>query len=119
MLDGITTVDELCNSRQRFIQVKEFKDKPILLVGTEKGRSDVIDKPMSSGALTAYLKLRGEVVGYLETIPFYSIRRNTAQELQSKIGPEMTRAILAHDPTPVVLEKYYTQERTALVNLTC
>lgn len=118
-LDGIETIDELFNGRQKFINIKpEFLGKPVLVVGTEGGRSINLDQPMRSGALSEYLKRRGEKAGYLEPITFYSIRRNTAQELSNAVGTEMTRAIMAHDPSSRILEKYYIHERTALLNLT-
>ncbi|RSL81666.1 hypothetical protein CDV31_017017 [Fusarium ambrosium] len=119
VLLGIDTIDDLFVRREKNILIKdEFKEKPILLSGGPRGRSVRADVPMSSGSLTEYLKLRGQKIGLTKEITFYSIRRSAAMDLSSKIGSEMTRAIMAHDPQSVVMEKYYTAQRTSLPDLT-
>lgn len=119
VLSGINTIDDLFLQREKNISIKnEFKEKPILLRGGPRGRSVRADQPLSSGALTEYLKLRGQKIGLTKEITFYSIRRSAAMDLSTKIGPEMARAIMAHDPHSIVMEKYYTTQRTSLPNLT-
>ncbi|KAF4954412.1 hypothetical protein FGADI_5278 [Fusarium gaditjirri] len=118
VLVGIDNLDDLFNQRQRHILIKdEFKEKPVLLKGANAGRSVQEDQPMSSLALTEYLKLRGAKIGLTKSITFYSIRRNTAMDLVSNLGPDMARAIMAHEPDSIVMEKYYTSSRTALPDL--
>ncbi|RSL44230.1 hypothetical protein CEP51_016253 [Fusarium floridanum] len=119
VLSGINTIDELFRGQEKNIIIKdEFKDKPVLLKGAPRGMSVKENEPMPSGALTDYLKLRGTKTGLTESITFYSIRRNTAQHLLSKVGADTTRAIMAHDPDSIVMEKYYTVDRTMLPDLT-
>ncbi|KAF5964940.1 hypothetical protein FBULB1_12514 [Fusarium bulbicola] len=119
VLVDIDNLDDLFTQRQRHILIKdEFKEKPVLLKGTNAGRSVQEDQPMSSLALTEYLKLRGTKIGLTKSITFYSIRRNTAMDLVSNLGSEMARAIMAHEPDSLVMEKYYTSSRTALPDLT-
>ncbi|KAL6353632.1 hypothetical protein LRP88_14130 [Fusarium phalaenopsidis] len=119
VLSGINTIDELFKGRERDIIIKdEFKDKPVLLKGAPRGMSVKENEPMPAGALTDYLKLRGTKTGLTESITFYSIRRNTAQDLLSRVGAEKTRAMMAHDPDSIVMEKYYTADRTMLLDLT-
>ncbi|RSL53345.1 hypothetical protein CEP53_007778 [Fusarium sp. AF-6] len=45
-------------------------------------------------------------------------RFSAAMDLSSKIGPEMARVIMAHDLDFIVMEKYYTAQRTSLPDLT-
>ncbi|KAJ4190733.1 hypothetical protein NW755_004947 [Fusarium falciforme] len=119
VLSGINTIDDLFLQREKNISIKnEFKEKPILLRGGPRGRSVQADQPLSSGALTEYLKLRGQKIGLTKEITFYSIRRSAAMDLSTKVGSEMARAIMAHDPHSIVMEKYYTTQRTSLPNLT-
>ncbi|KAM0420799.1 hypothetical protein ACHAPT_011460 [Fusarium lateritium] len=119
VLSGIDTLNDLFRGREKNIIIKdEFKDKPVLLKGAPRGMSVQPDQPMPTGALTEYLKLRGRKTGITESITFYSIRRNTAQELHRKVGADTTRAIMAHDPHSIAMEKYYTADRTMLPDLT-
>ncbi|ENH74143.1 hypothetical protein FOC1_g10007309 [Fusarium oxysporum f. sp. cubense race 1] len=119
VLVGIDNLDDLFTQRQRHILIKdEFREKPILLKGANAGRAVQEDQPMTSLALTEYLKLRGTKIGLTKSITFYSIRRNTAMDLVSNLGSDMARAIMAHEPDPIVMEKYYTSSRTALPDLT-
>ena len=46
------------------------------------------------------------------------MRRNTAQELLTRLGPDDARAMMAHDPNSTVLERYYTTGRSSLIDLT-
>ncbi|KAG5759525.1 hypothetical protein H9Q72_012353 [Fusarium xylarioides] len=118
VLVGINNLDDLFTQRQRYILIKdEFKDKPVLLKGKNAGRSVQEDQPMTSLALTEYLKLRGTKIGLTKSITFYSIRRNTAMDLVSNLGPYMARAIMAHEPDSVGMEKYYISSRTAIPDL--
>ncbi|KAF5023262.1 hypothetical protein F66182_4674 [Fusarium sp. NRRL 66182] len=119
ILKKINTVDELFNGKEKFIVVKdEFKDKPILLAGKKRGLAIDAEKPMASDALTDYMQSRARDIGLIEHVSFYSFRRNTAYSLSESLGPEMARAVMAHDPSSVILEKYYTTNRTLLINLT-
>ncbi|SCN85089.1 unnamed protein product [Fusarium fujikuroi] len=118
VLVGIENLDDLFTQRQRHILIKdEFKEKPVLLKGANAGRSVQEDQPMSSLALTEYLKLRGTKIGLTKSITFYSIRRKTAMDLVSNLGPYMARAIMAHEPDSVGMEKYYISSRTAIPDL--
>ncbi|KAH6950674.1 hypothetical protein DER45DRAFT_649192 [Fusarium avenaceum] len=118
VLVGIETLDDLFTQPQRYILIKdEFKDQPILLAGGSRGLT-VENKPMTSLALTEYLSLRGKKIGLLKSISFYSIRRNTAMDLSTKLGSDMARAIMAHDPDSTMMETYYTADRTAIPDLT-
>lgn len=56
--------------------------------------------------------------GLTESITFYCIRRNTALDYSSKIGPKMARVIMGHNPDSTVMEKYFTVGRTMLPGLT-
>ncbi|KAF4974714.1 hypothetical protein FZEAL_8423 [Fusarium zealandicum] len=93
VLKDIQTLDDPFSGRQRFITIKpEFLNKPILS--------------------------RTPKIGLIQDIQFYSLRRKTAEDLRLALGPDLARAIMAHDPKSVVLEKFNTTDRTALVNLT-
>ena len=119
VLVGIDTLDDLFDQPERHVLVKpEFKDKPILLKGGKRGRSVQENEPMRAAALTEYLSLRGKKIGLVDAVTFYSIRRNTAMDLSAKLGSDMARAIMAHEPNSHVMEKHYTMDRTALPDLT-
>ncbi|KAF5963133.1 hypothetical protein FBULB1_13609 [Fusarium bulbicola] len=96
----------------------EFLDKPVLLAGKKRGQGVEPGKPMGSQALTDYIQLRAQDIGFIEHVTFYSLRRNTAGSLYHTIGPEKARAIMGHDPSSVILENYYVTDRTSFVNLT-
>ncbi|KAG5799943.1 hypothetical protein H9Q69_001037 [Fusarium xylarioides] len=118
-LKNISTIKELFEAKEKFIQIADgFLDKPILIAGKERGFGADPDKPMASYALTEYIQLRAKAIGFIEHITFYSLRRNTAQSLVNSLGSDMARAIMAHDPSTTTLEHYYITDRTSHVDLT-
>ncbi|KAL2421149.1 hypothetical protein ABEF95_002031 [Exophiala dermatitidis] len=107
-LVGIDTVDEALDGTAMNILIKaEFLDKPVLISGVSRGNAVDPDRPLSSNALTQYLKLRGRQVGFPEDITFYSIRRRFATDLARVFGNDAAREIMGHDPKSSILERYY------------
>ena len=59
---------------------------------------DVDLRPLTSTAMSAYIKEKGTKVGYMDDISIYSLRRRTANDLVKKIGLQLTRQIMGHSP---------------------
>lgn len=62
---------------------------------------------MRATALTQYVSLRGQKIGYSQDLTFYSFRRRAATDLTRKIGGDAARSLMNHDPDFRTLEKYY------------
>lgn len=84
-------------------------DEPIFQAGSHRGLS-VSDAPMSSVALTEYLRTRGQRIGYIRTITFYSLRRRTATDFTLLLGADHARRLLGHGPSTRTLERYYLND---------
>ncbi|RTE79345.1 hypothetical protein BHE90_006175 [Fusarium euwallaceae] len=67
----------------------------------------VKDEPITAVALTNYIALRSQKIGYAENLTLYSLRRRADTDLTHKIGHDAARLIMNHDPASRVLEKYY------------
>ncbi|KAF5722886.1 hypothetical protein FMUND_2242 [Fusarium mundagurra] len=107
ILCGIETVDQLFSSRAKYILIKpEFLDKPVFLAAGPRGLK-ITQEPMRATALTTYISLRGQKIGYADVLTFYSLRRRTANDLSRKIGKDAARSLMNHDPDSRTLEKYY------------
>ncbi|RKK86501.1 hypothetical protein BFJ71_g13743 [Fusarium oxysporum] len=107
ILDGIETLDQLFSSEAKYISIKpEFLDKPVFLAASPRGLK-VTEEPMRATALTKYVSLRGQKIGYSQDLTFYSFRRRAATDLTRKIGGDAARSLMNHDPDFRTLEKYY------------
>ncbi|KAF5711462.1 hypothetical protein FGLOB1_4965 [Fusarium globosum] len=107
ILDGIETLDQLFTSQTKYISIKpEFLDKPVFLAAGPRGLT-ITQEPMRATALTTYISLRGQKIGYVDALTFYSLRRRTANDLSRKIGKDAARSLMNHDPDSRTLEKYY------------
>jgi hypothetical protein len=84
-------------------------DEPVFLAGSHRGLS-ISGAPMSSPALTEYLRERGQRIGYRETITFYSLRRRTATDFTLLVGADHARRLLGHGPKTRTLERYYLND---------
>ncbi|KAK2479087.1 hypothetical protein H9L39_08461 [Fusarium oxysporum f. sp. albedinis] len=107
ILDGIETLDQLFSSEAKYISIKpEFLDKPVFLAASPRGLK-VTEEPTRATALTQYVSLRGQKIGYSQDLTFYSFRRRAATDLTRKIGGDAARSLMNHDPDFRTLEKYY------------
>lgn len=55
------------------IVIKEFLDKPVILSGTHRGLNIISEDPATAMALSGYIMIRGQRIGYAGPITFYSI----------------------------------------------
>ncbi|KAH7236763.1 uncharacterized protein BKA55DRAFT_679077 [Fusarium redolens] len=84
----------------------EFLDKPVFLAAGPRGLK-ITQEPMRATALTTYVSLRGQKIGYSQGLTFYSFRRRAATDLTRKIGNDAARSLMNHDPDFRTLEKFY------------
>ncbi|KAF5529603.1 hypothetical protein FPHYL_14197 [Fusarium phyllophilum] len=107
ILCGIEALDQLFTHENKYISVKpEFLDKPVFFATGPRGLS-INQEPIRATALTTYMALRGQKIGYSQALTFYSLRRRTANDLSRKIGKDAVRSLMDHDPDSRTLEKYY------------
>ncbi|KAI5368191.1 hypothetical protein Slin15195_G033250 [Septoria linicola] len=108
ILEGIDTLQELFDTELREFRVKEeHLDDVVFFAGNNRGLGLDKSRPLTSGALTEYLRTRGWRAGFTHAVTWYSIRRRAATDLVPLIGLEMTRLVLGHSPNSNTLEKYY------------
>lgn len=105
ILLNIDSISDLMSYERAKIQVKaEFLKDPIFYAGRPGGRGiDTSDSPPESRAMSAltvsgYLSDRCRAIGYTVPITLYSIRRRVATDLVIRVGPEVARDIMGHDP---------------------
>lgn len=84
-------------------------EEPVFLAGSHRGLS-ISSTPMSSVALSEYLRERGQRIGYNRTITFYSLRRRTATDFTLLVGADHARRLLGHGPNTRTLERYYLND---------
>ncbi|KAK2034950.1 hypothetical protein LX32DRAFT_307459 [Colletotrichum zoysiae] len=109
VFDAVATIDDVFETDRHHIKIKaEFLDKPVLLAGSERGLGLVDDRtPMSAVALSNWLKLRAERMGWPGSVTFYSIRRQTAATYVNTLGVNYARILMCHDPDTRILERFY------------
>ncbi|KAB5555005.1 hypothetical protein GE09DRAFT_1239454 [Coniochaeta sp. 2T2.1] len=116
-IEGLNTIDEVREYSGHRILIKPgFLDQPVFFAGLPGGRG-LSSEPMSAQALSAYLKLRGEMLGFVLVITFYSLRRRSARDLTDLLGCDTARAIMNHAPDTRTLEMSY-YEPVQHLNLT-
>ncbi|ETS79940.1 hypothetical protein PFICI_07469 [Pestalotiopsis fici W106-1] len=107
ILVDYSSLDDLLNSDDHQIRIKRAAfDQPVIRGSVPRGLG-VSEDPVSAHSLTEYLKLRGQWLGYEESITYTSIRRRSATELSLSIGRDDVRAVMNHEPDSRILEKYY------------
>lgn len=107
-LEHYTTIEGLLSDNKRNIRIKkEFLDKPVVVAGTHRGLDVEMNRPASAQALTHYISIRGQRMGYSQPITFYSIRRRAGTDLSKTLGREGARTLMCHEPDSLTLEKFY------------
>ena len=108
ILENIDTLEDLFEGKQHEIMVKLGKQQDIVFFrGMAKGTALDKSKPLTSNALTEYLKRRGRQLGYTKDISMYSIRRRVAMDMVKGADMETARFLLGHTPDSHTLERYY------------
>ncbi|CAK1363865.1 unnamed protein product [Cercospora beticola] len=99
ILEDIDTLEDLFEGKQHEIMVKLGKQQDIVFYrGIAKGTALDKSKPLTSNALTEYLKRRGRQLGYTKDISMYSIRRRVAMDMVKRADMEIARFLLGHAP---------------------
>jgi len=99
LLLDINSLDELLSTDKHHILIKpEHLDDPVFYAATKRGLHLHESKPLQTGGLREYLRLRCRNLGYTQNISFHAIRRAAATDLVERVGRERTRELLGHAP---------------------
>ncbi|KAI8202883.1 hypothetical protein K4K53_006062 [Colletotrichum sp. SAR 10_77] len=111
-LTDYETISDLLNGRHKHIRIKAQQlESPVFIAGTARGlgiRDD--DTPLTSHALTEYIRRRGDQMGFELPVTFYSIRRQAGTEFSQILGENLAREIMSHDPDSRTLERFYVDK---------
>jgi len=109
--EGIDAIDDVLSGDLYNIRIcPDFMDQPVFLASKPRGLAlNDEGAPLGVPNLSAYLNDRGEALGYIARISYYSIRRRVATELAKKLGPDEARILIGHKPDTWTLEEYYLE----------
>ena len=93
ILQDISSIDELMAYDKRHVRVKpQHKDEFLFYHGQTKGTGHDTSAPLTTRALSEYLKSRCHKIGCtVHAIGMISIRRRAASDLMARVGPDATR----------------------------
>ncbi|KAK1473240.1 hypothetical protein CCUS01_17220 [Colletotrichum cuscutae] len=99
VFEGLSTIDDLFDSELNRISIKdEFRDRPVLLAGKQRGLGLQDDHtPLPANSLT-------------------SIRRLSAGAYVKALGVDHARILMSHEPDTRTLERFYV-DRTSITDV--
>lgn len=105
-----TTIESLLDGHDQYIDFKtEFLQKPVLVKGTQRGLSILADEPLTSEAITEYIRLRAEKAGFPGKTTAYCMRRAAATDFIKVLGKDLARDLMNHDVDSRCMEVFYQE----------